>query len=201
MGLLDFEAAFVRLANAAAAGAFHAIEQLFFRAGQVGAIGTVILHLESGGLAIFEGKVRIGDLQMQALEIVPGKLLQGFERGFTRDSGIEIEAHIRSRPAGKRTAQNLHAELREGEAGKVSEDDARFTQLGQHGLRVLRLGDELQPLAGLEDGAVGKTVEALPVGGFDINSIKLHFLLNLVCRDGACPVSPHAKTQQAAFLR
>jgi hypothetical protein len=39
---------------------------------------------------------------------------------------------------------------------------------------VLRLGDELQPLARLEDGAIGETVETLPVGGFDVDGIELH---------------------------
>src|SRR5208283_1406473 len=58
VGFFDLEAALVRLANAATAGAFHAVEQLFFRAGQVGAIGTVILRPESGGLAVFEAEVR-----------------------------------------------------------------------------------------------------------------------------------------------
>src|SRR5258708_28913156 len=111
---------------------------------------------------------------MQALEIIPGELLQGFERGTARDAGTEIEADIRSRPSGKRTAQNFHAELRECEAGEVSEDVAFFAQLGQNGQRVPRLGDELQPLARLEDGAVGELVEAPPVGGGYVDGIELH---------------------------
>ena len=111
---------------------------------------------------------------MQTLEIVPCKLFEGFERGTARDAGIEIEADIRSRPAGKRAAQDFHAEFREREPGKVSEDAARFAQLGKHGERVLRLGDELQPLTRLEDGAIGELIESLPVGGLDVDRIELH---------------------------
>src|SRR5208282_134312 len=111
---------------------------------------------------------------MQAPEIVPGKFFEGFEHGPMRDTGIEIEADVRSRPAGKRTAQNFHAELRERQTGKVSEDVARFAQFGQHGLGFLCLGDELQPLACLEDGTVGETVETIPVSGLDVDGMKLH---------------------------
>src|SRR5258708_5066380 len=138
----DLEAALISLANAAAARAFHAVEQIFFGAGQVGAVGSEVFGFESRGFAVLKSEVRIGDFQMQALEIVPRKLFEGLERGAPRDAGIEIEADIRSRPAGKRTAQNLHAELREREAGEVSAYFARLAQLGQNGLRVLRLGDE-----------------------------------------------------------
>ena len=117
---------------------------------------------------------------MQALEIVPGKFFEGFECGAAWDAGVEIEAHVRSRPAGKRTAQNFHAELGEGEPGEVSEHVAFFAQFGQNGQRILRLGDELQPLTRLKDGAVGETVEALPVGGFDVDGMELHSLSSLV---------------------
>jgi hypothetical protein len=41
---------------------------------------------------------------MQALEIVPRELFDGFERGTARDARIQIETDVRSRPAGKRGA-------------------------------------------------------------------------------------------------
>src|SRR5580658_3773835 len=111
---------------------------------------------------------------MQALQIVPGKLFEGFERRAARDAGIEIETDVRSRPARKRTAQDFHTELREGETAKISEDVACSAQLSQHRLGLLRLGDKLQPLTRLEDSAVSETVETLPVSGLDVDGMKLH---------------------------
>src|SRR5260370_1433297 len=76
--------------------------------------------------------------------------------------------------------------------------------LGQHGHGVLRLGDELQPLARLEDGAVGETVEAFPVGGFDVDGIEVHsfsdFIVNGKSSAGTV-LAPSRETRQAASLR
>src|SRR5260370_27568236 len=63
-----------------------------------------LLHLEisdpnffeSSGLAVFGSEVWIGNFQMQALEIIPGELLQGFERG-TRSEERRVGKECRSR--------------------------------------------------------------------------------------------------------
>jgi hypothetical protein len=41
-------------------------------------------------------------------------------------------------------------------------------------LSFLRFSDKIYPFTGLEDGAVGKIIETLPVRGFDIDGMKLH---------------------------
>src|SRR5580698_3986026 len=76
--LLDLETTLLRFANAAAASAFHTVEQILFRAGQVGTVGRVIFGLESWDLAVFQGEIRIRHFEMQAFEIVPGKRLERF---------------------------------------------------------------------------------------------------------------------------
>jgi len=58
VGLFDCKTTLFRFANAAAAGAFHAIEQLFFGAGQIGAIRSVVFRFKSRGLAVFDPRTR-----------------------------------------------------------------------------------------------------------------------------------------------
>ena len=67
VSFFDGHAAFLRFANAAAAGALHAVEYLVLGAGQVGAIGAVMLGGEAEAFRVFEGEVRIGDFEMENL--------------------------------------------------------------------------------------------------------------------------------------
>src|SRR5204862_7765647 len=80
----------------------------------------------------------------------------------SRIDRTKVEADVRCGPAGKRAAQDAHTELADDEAGKITGDRAAIADLGHNRRRSLALGDEVEPLAGLEDDAIVEGVERPP---------------------------------------
>ena len=104
MRFFNFDAELFRFANAAAAGAFHTIKQDVLGLGQIGAVGTVELRRKAKAFCIFKTEMRVGDFEVQTLELVPGEFLERCESVVPGDTRVEIESHVGSGPSGKRTA-------------------------------------------------------------------------------------------------
>src|SRR5262249_34249316 len=153
-----------RFADAAPAGAVHGVEQLGFGERQIAAIGLVELTFESEVSGIVGRKMWVGNFHVHAFESLPRQLFDSGQRRGARLPRQEIEADVRGSPPWKRATQNLDPEAAKREPGEITYDLAVFPQLGNNRLSILCFADVMDPLTGLEHGAVGEAVERLPVG-------------------------------------
>src|SRR5262249_20614517 len=113
---LDDDPALFGLADASAAGAVHAREQLVFAPREIGRVCLVRAPLHLSTSAVLVSKAPIGALEMPAAKIAKGPFGECRQERGPRVARSHVEPDIWRRPAGKRAPEDSQAQFAHDEA-------------------------------------------------------------------------------------
>ena len=162
-GLLDRDAALLGLPDCAPRGALHAREERFLVVVQGGDERRARAHVEAEALDVAAGQQRVGELEVQAAELVEDERQERGDGGLSRDPGRQVEAEVARRPARERAAHDAHAEAADDDSREVPDRLLTVEEPGHDDLAPLRLAHELEPTAALAERPVLERVQMGPV--------------------------------------
>src|SRR4029077_578875 len=100
---------------------------------------------------VFLRKIPIHHFHMNTSQFIKRKAYKCLNCGTSRHIVDEVHSHIRSRPTGQRTPENLESHSCYDYARKVSQCSAFTSKSGQHGFPTLNFSHEREPFLGLKN--------------------------------------------------
>src|SRR6266496_4449885 len=171
--LFHYDPHLLGFADRAAAGARHAPEDRVFRGLEIDLERNVRSVLEAEVGELVRGEEPILQLEVQTAKRTKGKADERLRSLAAANAVLEVESHIRGRPARERAAEDAHAEAADDQPGEVADDLVLLIEQGRdERLRILSPADELEPLSSLEDEPVVEGVEPLPVDLVELETLE-----------------------------